>query len=272
MELKGRVALITGASRGLGVRIADALAAEGAHLALAARTEESLIDTARRVERHGGKTLVAPADITDEDSLEALVERTTQELGPIDLLVNNAGIECVGYFEKLDPDLIEDTVETNLTGLMMLTRFVVPGMLERGRGQIVNVASAAGKAARPFGVVYSATKHAVVGFSWGLRAELEGRGVGVSVVCPSYVTGEGMFAEREARAGKVPAALKPVSADAVARAVVRAAVRNQAEVVVGPPLLKASDVFHAISPKAAMWVGRRSGLYRFTKREATGDP
>lgn len=269
MELKGSVAVVTGASRGLGVRIAESLAAKGAHLALAARSEESLQATARRVSRFGVKTIAVPTDVTERASLQGLVDRTTAELGPIDLLVNNAGVECVGYFEEADIDEIESTIATNLTGLITLTRLVVPGMIARRRGQIVNVSSAAGKVARPFGVVYSATKHAVVGFSWGLRAELEPKGVGVSVVCPSYVTDEGMFATREAAAGPPPRALKATTPQKVADAVVRAAERNRAEIVVGSALVKASDVFHALSPTAAMWIGRRGGLYAYTEKEAT---
>lgn len=270
MELKGSVAILTGASRGLGVRIAESLARRGVDLALAARSEEQLQSTARRVERYGVRALSIPTDITKTEDLESLVERTSRELGPVDVLVNNAGVECVGYFERLELDVIDRTVRTNLTSLVALTRLVVPSMIERRRGHVVNVASTAGKSSRPFGVVYAATKHGVVGFSWGLRAELDPYQVRVSVVSPHYVTGEGMFAEREATLTKIPSSLKPVTPQAVADAVVRAIERDKADVVVGPGLAKILDVVHALSPKAAIWVGKHSGLYGFLKREATG--
>jgi short-subunit dehydrogenase len=144
-------------------------------------------------------------------------------------------------------------------------------MIERRRGHISNIASAAGKAARPYGCVYAGSKHGLVGFSWGLRAEMEPYGVEVSVVCPGYVTGEGMFAAREAQAGKIPAAMKVVTPEKVAAEVVKSIERNRAEVVVGPPLMKSADVFHALSPELAIWFGRRTGLYKFLKREATGE-
>ncbi|MGH2729110.1 MAG: SDR family NAD(P)-dependent oxidoreductase [Actinomycetota bacterium] len=271
MDLQNSVGILTGASRGIGVHLALALADKGMHLALAARSADALEQTATAVTAKGVKAITVPTDVTNRADLEKLIERTTTELGPIDVLVNNAGVEMAGYFETLDLDRIEATIATNLTAAIMLTRLVVPGMLERGSGHIVNISSAAGKAARPYGTVYSASKHGLVGFSWGLRAELGPRGIGVSVVCPGYVTGEGMFAEREKSAGKVPAALKVVTPEKVAQQTVKAIERNRAEVIVGPPLMKTADVFHALSPDGAIWVGRRTGLYRFLKREATGE-
>jgi short-subunit dehydrogenase len=271
MELRNSVGILTGASRGIGVHIAHALADNGVHLALAARSADALETTAEAVRARGVRAITVPADITNRADLEKLVERTTNELGPIDLLVNNAGREMVGYFERLDPDEIAGTIETNLLAPILLSRLVVPGMIERGRGHIVNIASAAAKVARPYGGVYSASKHGVVGFSWSLRAELAARGVEVTVVCPAYVTGEGMFAEREARAGKIPGPLRPVTPQKVAQETIKSIEKNRAEVVVGPLLAKTSDVFHAISPSLSMAIGRRTGLYGFLKREATGE-
>ena len=271
MELTNSVGILTGASRGLGVRIAERLADKGVSLALAARSADALEKTAETLRGKGVRAIAVPTDVTNRADLEKLVDTTTNELGPIDLLVNNAGVEMVGYFQDLDLDRAEAAIATNLTAAIALTRLVVPGMLERRRGHIANIASSAGKAARPYGSVYAATKHGLVGFSWGLRAELEPSGVEVSVICPGYVTGEGMFAEREEQAGKPPAALKVVTPEKVADETVKSIEHNRAEVVVGPPLMKTADVFHAISPQFAIWVGRRSGLYSFLRKEATGD-
>lgn len=269
MELGGKVGIVTGASRGIGVRIAERMADRGMALALAARTEEGLRDTVARVQSRGVRAIAIPTDITDRAALEHLVARTTSELGPPDVLINNAGVEMVGHFEELDIARIEAAVSTNVTATMVLSRLVASGMVERGRGHIVNVSSVAGKVARPYGAVYSGTKHALVGFSWSLRAELAERGVGVSVVCPGYVTGEGMFAEREARVGPPPAALRAVTPQKVADATISAIEKNKAEVVVGPLLFRIADVFHALSPDLAIWAGRRGGSYRYVKKEAT---
>lgn len=271
MELSGTVGILTGASRGIGVLLAERLADKGVALALAARSPEGLETTAETIRARGGRAIVVPTDVTDRGALKNLVDRTTSELGDIGLLVNNAGVEMVGYFEGLDPDQIESTIATNLTATIMLTRMVVPQMIARRRGHVCNIASMAGKSARPYGVVYSATKHGVVGFSWGLRAELAPHGVEVSVICPGYVSEVGMFAERAGQAGKVPGALKIVSPQRVADSTIATIERNRPEAVIGPPLMRVADVFHALSPSFAIAVGRRSGIYRFLRREATGD-
>lgn len=267
MELSNTVGILTGASRGIGIFIAEALADNGLSLALAARSADELEQTAERIRGRGVKAIAIPTDVTKREGLMNLVDRTTRELGPIDLLINNAGVEMVGYFERLDPDGIERAIHINLTSLISLTRLVVPSMIERRRGHVCNIASAAGKAARPYGSVYAATKHGVVGFSWSLRAELEARGVEVSVVCPSYVSGVGMFARRDA--GKPPRALATCTPERVARQVVKSIETNRAEVVVGSPLVRFSDVVHALSPDLAISIGKR-GPYGFLKREATG--
>ncbi len=267
MELSNTTGIVTGASRGIGVFIAEALADKGVSLALAARSADDLAHTAERITGRGIKAIAIPTDVTKREDLESLVERTTRELGPVDLLINNAGVEMVGYFERLDPDGIERAIHVNLTSLIFLTRLVVPSRIERGRGHVCNIASAAGKAARPYGSVYSATKHGVVGFSWSLRAELGTSGVEVSVVCPSYVSDVGMFARRDA--GKPPRALATCTPEEVARQVVKSIETNRAEVVVGSPIVRLSDVVHALSPDLAISIGKR-GPYRFLKREATG--
>jgi short-subunit dehydrogenase len=271
VDLNRAVTILTGASRGIGARVAEALAGKGARLALAARSKDALEQTAERVRALGGEAITVPTDVTSNAELEQLVARTQEELGPPDVLINNAGIECVGYFEKLDPHQIDATIATNLTAPIALARLVAPIMIDQGRGHICNIASAAGKAARPYGVVYSGTKHGLVGFSWGLRAELAPRGVEVSVVCPGYVTGEGMFAEREGHAGKPPRNLGMSTPQRVADEVIASIEKNRAEVVIAPALVRVSDVFHAISPDFAIGVARRTGLYAYLRREATGD-
>lgn len=262
MELRGRTGILTGASRGLGVEIGRALAAEGVHLALAARDEEGLRRTAADLERLGVRTAVVPTDVTKTADLETLVERTTSELGSPDLLVNNAGIETIAPFATFAVDRIDAIVETNLTAAMKLTRLVVPGMIERRRGHVLNVSSAAGKSGVPYYTVYGATKHALVGFSWSLRTEVAQHGVGVSVLCPGFVSDTGMYADRSNNA-KPPRSMATVTPQEVAAAAVRAIEKDKAEVVVARGITKIADVFYALSPDVAMKSAKLMGVDAF---------
>src|SRR5687768_13948800 len=168
MELRNSVGILTGASRGIGAELADGLARKGVNLALAARSKDDLEEVAERIRRYGVEVITVPTDISSRSEREALVTRTRDELGPIDLLVNNAGLEIAGYSHQLDPDDIDKVVEVNLTSLIQLSRMVLPEMMANKHGHICNIASVAGKVARPYAVVYAATKHGVVGFSWSL--------------------------------------------------------------------------------------------------------
>ena len=262
MELRGSVGILTGASRGLGVEIARALAARGVHLALAARDEEGLRRTAAELERSGVRTTVVPTDVTKTADLEGLVARATDDLGPPGLLVNNAGIETIAPFATFDMDRIDAIIATNLTAAEKLTRLVVPGMIERRRGHVLNVSSASGKTGIPYYAVYGSTKHGLVGFSWSLRTELAPHGVGVSVLCPSFVSDTGMYADRSNNR-KPPRSVGAVSAREVAAAAVRAIEKDKAEVVVARGMTKVADVFYAFSPELAMKVARRMGVDRF---------
>ncbi len=259
MDLDGTVGILTGASRGIGVHLADHLAACGVDLALAARSAGELEAVARRVRTKGVRAVAVPTDVTRTGELEALVERARAELGPIGLLVNNAGIERIGHFAAMDPQAIETVIRTNVVAPQVLTRFVLPDMLSRSAGHIVNMSSAAGKTAMPYNTVYSSTKHALVGFSWSLREELRPHGIGVSVVCPTFVS-TGMYAVWGANREPPPLA-GVVSGEQVAAATVDAILRNRAEVIVAPPLGRLVDVFSAVSPELTAAAARRAGLY-----------
>ena len=262
MELRGKVAILTGASRGLGVHLAQALASNGADLALAARGEEGLAATAASLERFGGRAITVPTDVTRTGDLERLVARTTEELGPADLLVNNAGIETIAELRTMGLDTIATMIATNLTAAEQLTRLVIPAMIERRAGHVLNVSSASGKTGVPYYSVYGSTKHGLVGFSWSLRSELARHGVGVSVLCPSFVGDTGMYADRSNNR-RPPRSLALVTAEQVAAAAIRAIERNRAEVVVASGLTKVADIFYALSPDFAMKVARRMGVDDF---------
>jgi uncharacterized protein len=273
MQLNGKVGVLTGASRGIGAVLAEHLARKGVDLVLAARSKDDLEVTAERVRELGVRAISVPTDVSDPRQLQALIDSATTEFGRIDLLVNNAGVECAGYSDKLELDQIELTVRTNLTSLIELTRLAIPQMIERGHGHICNIASVAGKVARPYSTVYAATKHGVVGFSWSLRAELQPQGVEVSVVCPGYVSEVGMFADRS---GKLevpppPRGLDAVSPVRVAEETIEGIEKNRPETIVGPLMMRIADVAFAISPQFGINAARRSGAYAYVKQEATGD-
>src|SRR6478735_10994473 len=168
-DLRGTNAIVTGASRGIGVYIARALVEEGVNVSLAARSQDELETVANELRALGANVITTRCDVTSAADRERLVERTERELGAIDILVNNAGIETTSHFETATPDDLLNTIDVNLLAAVQLTRSVLPGMLQRKRGHIVNVASGAGKVGVPFAVAYATSKHGLVGFTNSLR-------------------------------------------------------------------------------------------------------
>lgn len=169
----GQVALVTGASRGLGVEIARHLAARGLDLILAARSEAALGAVADELAAAGaGKVEIVAVDVSHGASLAALAQAAMN----VDVLVNNAGVEGAAAYNERTSVEIADTIAVNLTGPMLLSRALLPGMLARGRGHIVNIASVAGLIAVPFNEPYSATKFAMVGFTRSLRLTAKASG------------------------------------------------------------------------------------------------
>ncbi|WP_433688056.1 SDR family NAD(P)-dependent oxidoreductase [Micromonospora carbonacea] len=257
------VGILTGASRGIGPIIAERLAAQGMRLALVARGLDGLRHTARHIASAGRTPLVIQGDIGDEADQARIVDTVRTQLGPPALLVNNAAIERIGRFQDLTTAQIKDILLTNLLGAQMLTRLVLPDMVDSGRGHIVNIGSVAGRIPYPYGTVNSAAKHGLTGFTWSLRAELRGTGVGVSAVHPTLVGGVGISA-RWPPAGR-PWLLREVSAERVAQAVVDCVRKDAVEVTVAPTVEKVADVVSAVSPRLAAWGARRIGLYRYLR-------
>ncbi|GHF92569.1 short-chain dehydrogenase [Deinococcus piscis] len=181
------VALLTGASSGIGEAAAYELSARGYALVLAARREERLHRLARELDPSGSRIIAVPCDVADPAAREALVAAALDHFGRIDVLVNNAGVGLGGGVWWQDPDWAR-VLRVNLEAVMALTALVLPPMLERRRGHIVNVASVAGQVATEG--VYSASKFGVRGFSFALRRELWGSGVEVSAVSPGFVRTE----------------------------------------------------------------------------------
>lgn len=258
-------AIITGASRGMGALIAEALAKRGVGLVLAARDAAGLEATRDRCARHGHAVHVVPTDVADPRQLAALVATATARLGALDLLINNAGIEEVGFFEDMTPEEIELHARVNLIAPMQLARAVLPGMLARDRGHIVNMASVAGLAPMGFGETYGATKAGLLNFSRSLRASLRARGTQVrcSAVCPGFVEGAGMYADQQVRYGfNAPGLVGSVHVDEVVRAVLRVIDEDLPEVVVNDKPIKPLVMAGLTSPRLMDWILGKPSLGR----------
>jgi short-subunit dehydrogenase len=229
-QLRGGNALVTGAAGGIGGYIARALAAEGVNLVLSDLPEVSLDDLVS--ELRGGVTVESvPADLGDRDEAEGLIAAAEEALGPIDILVNNAGLEFAGPYLDRSRDEITALIEVNLIATMLLTRAALPGMLERGRGHVVNIASVAGKLPSRSLAAYAASKHGVIGFTHTLRAEYGGSPVGFSSICPGFVARAGMYG-RISSGVEPPAPMRPVQPEQVAAAVVEAIRKDRAQTIV----------------------------------------
>ena len=182
-----RVGLVTGGGRGIGREIALALAREGCAVAVAARTMREIEEAAAAVRLAGPAALAVPLDVTDPAAVGRAVARVADTLGPVDVLVNNAGIAGSAPLLKTEPDLWERHMKVNVTGPYLMTRAVLGGMLERGWGRVINIASLAGLYGAPYVTAYTASKHALVGFTRALAMEVSGTGVTANAICPGYV-------------------------------------------------------------------------------------
>ena len=188
--LEGKVAAITGASSGIGEATALALAAEGAAVALAARREDRVADLASRIEGGGGRALAVATDVTDEEQANSFVAQANEELGGLDVLVNNAGVMLLGPVAGAPTDQWRQMIEVNLLGLLYCTHAALPIMGAAGSGDIVNVSSVAGRQASLGSAVYNMTKWGVNGFSEGLRQEVLHANVRVTIIEPGMVETE----------------------------------------------------------------------------------
>ncbi len=191
-DLADRVAIVTGASRGIGPYIARALVGENMKLVLAARSAAKLQSLSAELRARGAEAIASPTDLSKQGDLERLVRMAQNEFGSIDVLVNNAAIVNLFPFHKLEPTDINRVIQVNLTSAVILSRLVLPGMLEKGRGHIVNISFIAGKAGAPYDEAYAATKAGLVGLTRSLRSEYRALGVSASVIFPGFVRGAGM--------------------------------------------------------------------------------
>jgi short-subunit dehydrogenase len=279
-ELRGRNALITGAGGGLGAYVARALADEGVNLALTDLPEASVDGLSAELRTRGVEVKHAPADVTDRDERRRLIAWAEDALGPIDILVNNAGVEFAGNFLDAGEEALQTTVAVNLLAVMDLTRLALPGMLQRGRGHVLNMASLAGKLPGPQLASYSATKHGVVGFTAAMRAELGSDPVGFSAICPGFVSRVGMYGRLEPYLEGASNPAGTIPPELVGDAAVRAIRENLGEVVLSGRATKLIVLLHALAPGIAVRLTRLRSVREFRARatrarerlEATNPP
>ena len=185
--LEGKVALVTGASRGIGQAIARTLGRMGAMLSLSARDSQKLQSACHDLEAEGARVLALPADVSRPDDITSLVQTTERSLGPIEILVNNAGIGHFAPIQESSEAIWDATLDTNLKAAFLLTKAVAPGMIARRSGQIINIASLAGKNAFAGGSVYCASKWGLLGLTQCAAEDLRQYGIRVSAICPGSV-------------------------------------------------------------------------------------
>jgi len=248
MELKGKNVVVTGASRGLGVHIARTIAERGVNLALVARTAGPLEALASELGRAGVRAVAVATDLGDTAAYPSLCDRIESALGPVDVLVNNAAIEANSRYAEFPPERIEEMIRLDLIAPMLLTRALLPRLLQRKSGHIVNISSLAGKMASPWDVTYAAAKGGITLFTLSLRAELRGSGVSCSVIAPGMIA-EGMFAAKQRDHGvKAPAIAGISSPGAVARSVVKAIEHDRAEILVNPGPIQLFNLLAQAAP------------------------
>lgn len=187
MTLGGRGAVVTGGGRGIGQAIAAELAARGARVVVSARSVAEIEAVAAEIRRAGGYAEALPCDVADPEALERFARTAGEQLGQVDILVNNAGSASSAPLHRQSLEEWRRLFAVNVEGTFVATRAFLPGMLGRGWGRIVNLASVAGRTGAAYVAAYAASKHAVVGFTRALAAEVARRGVTVNAICPGYV-------------------------------------------------------------------------------------
>lgn len=193
--IKGKTALITGAGKGIGKATAIALAKEGVNIGLLARTEADLRDVAAEIEQIGVKVAYATADVSSLEEVEKAVNHVTSQLGSFDILINNAGIGKFGGFLELDPEEWKKMIDVNLMGVYYVTRSVLPQLIEKNGGDIINISSTAGQKGAPVTSAYSASKFGLLGLTESLALEVRKHNIRVAALTPSTVATELAYKE-----------------------------------------------------------------------------
>jgi short-subunit dehydrogenase len=267
-QLRGRTALVTGASGGIGRQIARRLAENGMNVVVSGRREEVLADVVAELRGLGVSSEAVPADLGDLSQVDPLIERSEAALGGIDVLVNNAGIETVGSFTAYSREQLTSMVDVNLTAPLLLTHRVVPGMLERGRGHVVFISSLGGKVGPAYNEPYGATKAGLIGLNQALRAEYRQAPVGFSVICPGFTAGDGMYQRMVDEGVSSNRLIGETTTGKVADRVVEAIQRDRPEIIESGSPIRPLLALGQLSPRLAEWATERSGGTAIFRRVA----
>ncbi|UCF69347.1 MAG: SDR family NAD(P)-dependent oxidoreductase [Acidobacteriota bacterium] len=254
-DLRGKRVLISGSARGIGLEMALKFAEKGADLVLSDIDERALPEALETVAVFGGAVHAYPLDVTRPDAVLGLRQRLVEEVGPIDVLVNNAGVVFGGPFLEVPLDQHAMTYRVNALGLVAMTHAFLPDLISRPEASLVNIASASAFIGLPFGSTYASSKWAVLGFSESLRLELSELGhrhVHVCAVCPSYI-GTGMF-----EGARPPTTTRVLEPEFIAAAVVKAVVDEQLYVL-EPWLVKITPALKGLLP-TRLWDSLSSAL------------
>jgi short-subunit dehydrogenase len=263
-SLEGKYVLLTGGSRGIGPVIAEALAKRGAHIALAARSETGLRNVAESLLKFDPQMMIVPVDLAQSIGCQELVLSVLDKFSGIDILINNAGLETEGAYSSLPWEAIRETVAINLVAPMSLTHLVLPHMLARKSGHIVNIASIGAKCGAPFSAAYCATKAGLAEWSQALDLELMGTGIHFSTIFPGYVTEVGMFAKFGI---KPPPLLGSCTPAQVAQAVVSAIQHNRLDTIVNSTPTRLLFALREISPSLGDWLMCKLGIVDFQRKK-----
>ncbi len=247
MPLVNGTVLITGASGGIGQAVARAFAARGAKMIVSGRRQDVLDSLATQL---GGQAVAC--DLASREDVQRLID----SVGPVDVLIANAGLPATGHITELSQAQLDTMLEVNLRAPIALARGLIPGMVERGRGQLVFISSLSGKVASPVSSLYNASKFGLRGFALAVRQDLRGTGVGASSILPGFISDAGLFADSGA---KLPPGVGTKTPDDVAAAVITAVERNRAEIAVAPIGVRLGAGFASILPSVAATVTRLTG-------------
>jgi short-subunit dehydrogenase len=263
MEIRGSRVLLTGATGGIGQQLAMAFAARGAELVLTGRRTDVLEPLVERITKRGARASAVPADLSDRDAPENLLDRA----GDIDILVANAALPASGLLSEYSIAEIDRALDVNLRAPIVLAKIAGERMSARGKGHLVFISSLSGKAASGYASLYNATKFGMRGFALALREDMRDHGVGVSTISPGMIRDAGMFAEAHVT---LPRGIGTKTPQDVARATIRAVEKNLAEVDVAPLPLRVGAMIGGAAPVLSAAVQRRAGGRKIARELAEG--
>ena len=268
MNLKGKNVLLTGATGGIGVHIARSIVAEGANLSMVAFPGNNLATLTQELATEALKVIWFDEDLRLEPSIRRAIDKTRDQLGPIDILINNAGIEITAPYHTLSFESIDSILQCNLRAPFFLSNLVIQDMLKKNEGHIVNISSLAGKSGPSCQEVYAGTKAGLIGFTESLRATYRNTGIGASVICPGFVEA-GIYDRLRTKPGlQAPKLLGTSKPERVAEAVIQAIRKDLPNVIINPIPVRPLFAISTLFPRLGEFLTRLTGAHDFFDQSA----